>query len=772
MAVVKKTVQELYKLNNNDMAKILPEKDLLMLFTLTSSSLLAQDRVHLPKYMSQLIQYYTKRLDSLPPAVIVQLVVLGSKMNRFEVVLRSLLANKANHLNSDFTAELLKYYNSKNKLNLDLFEQIHTCVTDSGADILDDRFYQSLINYIESLFKDNYPKTHEYKDLERNLDRIQLLVSLCILKLNFESVSTGTSLSLLKLAYDLSTSVNNPHAQECIDNLLLHLVSGRNKETKFQNIRNELFKQNLEDEDMAEALLALSWSNSQLKEFATMLTEFIQGDDVKFSLKLRTQCKFYELLTSSESESIIADLVISTVDGLNNSEIDYNDMFTCIMQCLKSSAVSPRGYVTQTITNHFVSTYNIEPSLYSYKYRLDSAIANNDYVKAVNIFEDSILHFAPWSSAKDPAIQKTLNDLIVVLCKNIDNVDEIFPIFTKIKQQMVNSQCNVDAIFYLSRRMLQAEYVGDVIELLKRELPNINKDSKQKLPTEKPYGLKYKNLFESLHTFVTTYEKEETHETNWVLYGELHKYFNVPFESYLPAMKFFCEHGRLNAALIVLRQVKKLNELHGDHHNLPPLRDMYMYLFQEFGDKLYEEGVIEVHEYLKMDVDIQKQDIALQNSILNAYSNLQDVPRARDLFLAMATNPKHINEETIQIMIKTYTYNDLAYVQKFFNNLSVYNIIPNYSIFRQYLIAHVYHGLVDDALKLTEEMPDYDLEVSKDTLLSLHNYCLETKHQQVVAQWAEENHKEKWNEVKVSGLLKGATNYVPDSNLIAESSAV
>lgn len=770
----------LYELNDykikteND--QILDSLDLFKLFETTSLSLINDGKsLKIPKYMSILIQFLLNQESVIPTSILIYIVELGSIKSNFELVLMN-LANKLK-INDEFIVELMKYYKSKKTLSISKFELVVSIASRDGPksneskpSILNEKFYQIMIEYIEGLFKHNLPKVHEYQNLELNIARIQLLVNNLMAGVDRENVSA--LLKLVKLAYELNQVEANHSSNENIHEIMDYLVEEPN-EIKFHAIRNELFIQDLFDESLAESLLLISWSSPKYRKLGTMLCEYFQSDDIKFSKELRLQAK---ILESFENEASKGEekKVTNIINILNEypHEIDYNELYSNIIKFAMASGISPRGYFTQTLGNHFINTYRTEHSVYSYKYRLDKAIENDNYVQAVNIFDDSVQNLAQWSDILDPAVSCTLNNLIVLICKNMEDVVTIFPIFTKIKQQMVNSQCNIDAIKALSYRMLQSECIGDLIEFLKRELPSIDKDSLIKLPIDKPYGTKYLELFTMLHDFVITYNNENTHETNWVLYGELHKYFHVPFDSYLPAMKFFCENKRWNAALIVFRQIRKMNELHGNHTFLPPLRDMYLYLFQEFGDKLYEEGVIEVHEHIKMDINIPQQDIMLQNAILNAYSNLQDVARARELFLSMSTNPKQIggiNEESIQIMIKTYTYNDLAYVQKFWNNLSQFQIIPNYAIYRQYLIAHVYHGLVDEALALTEGMDDYDLEITSDTLLSLHNFCLEERGQRKVAQWAAENHKDKWDNLINSDLLVGATNYAPSNNLIAET---
>ena len=120
-------------------------------------------------------------------------------------------------------------------------------------------------------------------------------------------------------------------------------------------------------------------------------------------------------------------------------------------------------------------------------------------------------------------------------------------------------------------------------------------------------------------------------------------------------------------------------------------------------------------------------------------------------------------------MLKTFTYSDMMYVQKFWNDLSLYGVLPNYAIFKQYIIAHVYHGLVDEAFEVLKEMEDYDIEFSSDLLLAMHNYCLEVPAQEKVKSWAQKNFPDKLESLAEKGLLKPATNYVPNENLIAES---
>ncbi|KAK6457206.1 uncharacterized protein RJT20DRAFT_150054 [Scheffersomyces xylosifermentans] len=739
-----------------------------------------QQRVTLPVYLSLVIPFLlSKESHEISPKVLVLLVDLGSSLKDLDVVLQSLFANKGDDLSPEFSNELIEYYENKDmtkEKKEKLLSQVYESVIKASINIpkinlIDDEFYSKYISFLESLFREVAPKTHEYLNLERSIDYIHYTNNQLLSHIPLEKTSIGSLLHLVKLTMDLLSVSNDRDAEDNIKRILDYIVQKPNAQT-FATIQEEIFKQDIEDETLVETILFLSWTKKEYHELALILSEFIMSDDVKFSDELRIQAAAYvSLHMERKSEIDLYETVRKQIESQAKAakELNYVDLHLRIMQALVGSEVSARGVFTEKISKYFIDNYHIEPSLYSYKHRLDKAIKEDNFVEAIEIFDDSVSQFIQWHSSSDPAVFKTLNDLIVILCKHMDNIERIFPIFQNIKRQMLR-KANIDAVSALSLKMLQAEYVGDLIEMLKRELPEIDKDSSVRLPSERVFGTKYRELFEILHKFVVNYENEETFETNWVLYGELHKFFNLPFEFYMPTIRFFCEHDRLHAALLIFRQIRKNFEV---HNQAPPTREMYMYLFKEFGEKLYEDGVNEMHGYIKLDINLPQQDIALQNSILNAFSNLQDVPRARELFLSISSNPKKyggINEETIQIIIKTYTYHDLAYVKKFWNNLSQFDIIPNYAIYRQYLIAHVYHGYAEEAIQLIDEMADYDLEVTSDTILALHNYCLEKDGQKKIAEWAQQNHPEKWKELITSNLLVGATNYMPSDNLIAGSS--
>ncbi len=69
---------------------------------------------------------------------------------------------------------------------------------------------------------------------------------------------------------------------------------------------------------------------------------------------------------------------------------------------------------------------------------------------AMKILTESIKNFT--GAESDARALSTLNQLIVLLCTNLSGVDEIFPLFRRIKQQMVSHSINVYAVKALAEK--------------------------------------------------------------------------------------------------------------------------------------------------------------------------------------------------------------------------------------------------------------------------------------------------------------------------------
>ncbi|CCE86188.1 Piso0_005844 [Millerozyma farinosa CBS 7064] len=790
LGVLNNVFWELYKSNNNsvvdeDSKKVMGDleiDDIVILFMKSSASFIKKQEsvVNLPAYVAVLATHITKNHAIYPPDILAEVVLLAYSVNniRLDYALMSLIENDEKALSSEVLTFLFKRLDEQKLLTLKDFES----VTNISNVLLTSEFYDVYISYLDQLFSE-IPEVHEYENEDKNITKIQHMTSSIIEKTDLNIIELNMRFKLIKLCHELLSVYHCDLLKTDIKKILDSFTNNTEKDVD-PDVLSNIESYHREDEEFIDVLFSSLWETGTTKSvFIRQLNQLILNND-EFSVPLKFQARFYNHLILQGEKYTEKDLGDKIIKGLEtdfeewrrNEEVEseLEDMAKEIEMRLNNillytNSGQPSGPCLRLVRQYFTKNFSFKTNAELYKYRIDSAVSRKNLPQAIEAFEESTEDLVEWNCATNLSLRRTLNDLIVLLCEKTEDISAIFPTFLQIKQQL-GLQCDINAVTALAIRMLEAEYVGDLIEMLKRELPNIKKDDIKKLPTTGIIGEKCRKLFDILHDFVITYENEKTFETNWVLYGELHKYFLIPYESYLPAMKFFCKHKRLNAALIIFRQIKMLSELHGQHGNLPPSREMYLFLFQEFGNQLYQDGVEELHEYLKTDTNINSRDILLANCILNAYSNLQEVTKARDLFIAMSSLPKEeggINEETIQIMIKTYTYSDLLYVRKFWDNLSTYGIVPNYDIYKQYLIAHVYHGFMSSAIELTGNMEDYNLKLSSDTILAMNNYCLETSGQDELEKWAKENHGEIWDEVTSSGKLRRADNYVPENNLIA-----
>ena len=782
--------------DSKKVSAVLKHDDLIKLFEKSflalHSKYLRKEDNEIPEYMFLLVQHFlNQNAEYVPPSIYAKMVILGSQMKTGVRTTLELFFRKKSDIDTpQFVKCFLGYLAQADLLTLTAFEDIlYVGDINPHIAVVNDCFVWEFIKLGRQIFEKAHLLTYDFRKTELSVDRAQFLLKKVLKQRHLKRLSIRSRFQLLKITKNFDSIRNRTHNKEFYERILDSLIdkgtSSDAENKKLEEIRKVIIsEQNILVPTLSEILEILSSQKTKkYPSLISMLIGLLNSKDIKIPTSLKIQAVTYDLLLRepglpeeqlAQKASTRASEVIEATQGKENEIPDksylmaYENIVKITMSC---GVVKPVGVFTKKLNELLPLEHAEEPSVDSYKYRLDAAIVDADVTQALAIFDECSRHH-DWPCIQDARVACSLNNLVILLCERTGDIHAFFLLFIRIKQQMGEAKCNLGAVVALSKKMIEWEYVGDVIEMLKRELPSIDKEDPVKLPVDNSYSEETKELFDTLFSFTTTYEKEKTYETNWVLYGELHKYFVVPSTTHIKALKFFCEKGRLNASLKIFRQVRKMNDLYEKYGYMPPLREMYLYLFQKFGEHLYEEGIEEIHQYLKMDISMPKQDITLQNAILNAYSNLQDVGKAKDLFISMSSVPNElggINEETVQIMIKTYTYSDMMYVERFWNNLSQYGIYPNYPIYRQFLIAHVYHGLIDEAIELVENMEDYDLKVTFDTLLSLHNYCLDREKQELISHWAEKNHGPLWNEVVASGLLRHAGKYLPDASLISNS---
>lgn len=684
-----------------------------------------------PDFLERLLRQLIANVNKLPDQT---LILVLDFISRQQVNVEEIYHRLEFRINDEFMANYIKHLKNQNRLNFGVFESMSKIrVTDS--------FVFGLNNYVEGLFGNNIPEVHCYDDLEKSVDRVQMLISDVIENIDVQKLSIPAVFTIFKLNEEFLQVLTSSQA-EVARRKLLYGLALRNSE-----VIDSLKELTDQDDILIESLL-FSARKDDVKFCNTLIEHVV--NDLKYTLALQVEAKLMsEVLLQLDLEAIL------------KSEDISKESFESVIQAVSKSHPGLTSYAYD-----YYRQNGLQPSAKVFKSMLDLAISENDYHLAFKIFNDSTTYIQWPDHFDDLTISKTLNDLIQCVVSNI-SIRDSFLMFRKIKAQL-QQQINIDSINVLATAMLEANLVGDTLEMLKRELPKI-KGEKLRLPIDKPFGYKYLKLFDTLHTYAITNTFDKSVTNNWYLFTHLYKYFHIPADRILPTLKFFCQHERWNGALLIFNKMVDQYQLHGDHSFQPPSLEIYKYLLNEFGDKLYEEGVIQLHDWLKMDTNIPRVGLELTNVIMNAYCNLQDVAKVRDLFIAASINDK-VDEESAVIMIKAYTYNDLHYVEKFWDNLSQFGLIPNYDMYKQYLIAYAYYGKTENAFELVEKIDDYDLNVNEDLLLNLHNYCYIEDKQQEIKEWARTNHPKLWGNVENSGLLVEATGYKPHEHFLVDGS--
>ena len=423
-----------------------------------------------------------------------------------------------NRINFDsFLKDYLEYLYEKKKLSLEIFEEL------IELEMIKDDMIKYLNKHIEDLFKETTPEVHCYLNLEYNIDRIQYVINQMINKLQFSGISLDSLLTIFKLNWEILEVNKCQESSDNNDKILNYL------QDKTNQVKDEIFRQNLDDESLAECLLFTSWKYNN-KMLANEITEFISKDEVKFLQMLRYQSEVYKIVHNSLLNNVVEQIIAKLPEHMENPSEVYEKSIQAIM----TSDISP----TSEIIDQLQIQLSTEKSIYSYKYLLDRAIEMNDYEVSMKIFNASVSDFTPWAQYNtDPTISKTINDLIQCVVNN-NPMKQAFPIFQSIKAQL-QQQINIDTINSIVPKILQEDLTGDVIELMTRELPKMEQEQPDKFPIDKPFGYKYYKLYDMIHTYCITNTNDSRMVNNWYLYVHCYNYFFIPHERLLPTMKFF-----------------------------------------------------------------------------------------------------------------------------------------------------------------------------------------------------------------------------------------
>lgn len=673
-----------------------------------------------PLFVARLAQRFLMAPEKLQASTLTNIVFVGAsaRASLLSTSLALVLQATGHNLPVGFQDAFFERVRALGQLSPDIFDTFVDAASAAPAQrLVDEATVFAFTDYLDLRFAEENPRVHEYIDENRNLLRLQELANkLTKAHLRGASASARLVLRLLKYKTELNTVLANSEDLDTIESLVMHLQA-HGEDSGYSELKVAL------DSDMALVLVTelarakLPWAAEMYLYVAQTYPELDAGLRAQTLLYLDRQATPLE-----PSAQAVQDL--DSGDFLENT----SELITCLMLSPLADRLAQADALPKD-------------NVYDYVALINGCIDLGDPDKAYAYFEESLAH--EWDGP-DPALSATLDRLVIALAQKHTDIRTIFPMYKRLKQHMTQS-LSASGLQVMVQRMLEGDCLGDVLEIMKRELPDIKRDLPLKLRTDTSWSAPYRALFDTVHGFVLQSSQDPTYEANWVMYGDLHKYFHFPPELYLPALQFFCLVDRLNAALLIVRRMKMLSDLHmrlGLHP--PPTRDIYMFLLDVFGNRLYEEGVVEVHEYLNLDVKLESPDAALHNCILNAYSNLQSIGKVRDLFLAGDV----VDAQTVQIMLKTYTYGGLEYVQSFWNNMSTYKVLPDHAIYKQYLVAHAYHGDIEGAMARAAEIGDHNLEFLSDMLLAMHNFCPTQAAQKQLAEWAQTEHAGLWDEVQ------------------------
>lgn len=430
---------------------------------------------------------------------------------------------------------------------------------------------------------------------------------------------------------------------------------------------------------------------------------------------------------------------------LNQKQYVDENTYAQVIKSMSFAPISDFDTALSEVDDFFKTNFpELERSIEIHTLLLERGIRLNDASYLKKSFTESLNDGIIWDS--NP---KILCDFVYVLA-NEENADvkDVFRWYQRVKVSVKY----LDSKSYnsLMKLFLKNELIGDAIASLTKELPPLeDKDTKYSAD-------QYPELFNSMYNWILEYNGDP--EVSWTLFGELQKYFHVPYDAYFPLMKKFVSLKRPDASFMIFQKMKKIHRTTGSIP--PPTPEMYCFLFQAFGEDLYEEGVKHLHIIMKLDMQLNT-NINVMNSLLGAYCNLQEYFRTQETFDSIISMPegKGLNHETISIMLKSYTYVSLGHAKTFWDNIYEYHILPNEDNFRQYIIAHCYHEQYDKALEIASEVEDYDLLVTPEIIKSLYNWTQGQDKKLKVEEWASKNHTLIWNNVKkelTSGKL--ATN--------------
>jgi hypothetical protein len=425
---------------------------------------------------------------------------------------------------------------------------------------------------------------------------------------------------------------------------------------------------------------------------------------------------------------------------LKNHEIIIDtEFFNSIILALVNANCSNFEHELNEINEFFSQNFrHLDKNLETFEILILKYIREGNYQYIKDTFEASLEDGINWEE------KPSVLFLLLTALTQEPGVDArtVFKFYRKVK--VFCEFLNSDSYSSFMSILLKQDCIDTALDSFQHELPTLEKGSKFSVDN-------YPKLYQVVYDWMLNDCQDV--QNAWDIYSTLMKYFELPFDSYLPIMKKFINLDRPDASNMIFQQLKRIHRTTGKLP--PPTPEMYIYLFDNFGTRLYDRGVEELHMMLKVDLDING-DINIMNSILNSYTNLREFQKVSDIFDQIVSIPHNVglNNDTVSIMLKAYTFLDLQLVAKFWNNLNDFSILPDSSNLNQYVIAHCYHEKYEEAFEIVQNCENHlDIPVTGQILEGLYKWTNSSELREKIDHWALQNHESLWKLVDKNQLV-------------------
>lgn len=640
-------------------------------------------------------------------------------------------------------------------------------------------------------------KMNEYDQLFRSLLSTNGTISNNELILEFvEEIGESESKKGLGYLENVLKASSNPTPAvyvRAIDVYVKLVTGSENADNRLSSfVENVLFPSHKPDQpisaDIAVSLIdsaiSLNASNAGQKILANIIMPHLE-DLLQTVPNMDTKLQFYELMlmacTRLAIDKKIGDKISGRIyDEYSRSEFEketweilvswslvkdlsLSEMKSCLSEmrdngynpdCKTLNGILHTAYALDTpdtivdkALSYFSADLNIEGDLETFALRMEHVLSKDRSSDAAELFQQSLQKGCQWDE-DDGKYLSTLDNLLV----KIDKTDTFFAFRLYKRVKMFTKTVGYDARCSLLNMFLKGGYIADAGMFLEEEFAD---GDPEKSTSDSISADGVPELYRMMYDYIMA---SEDYQQAWLLFGYMNRFIKLPYGSYYPIMQKFCQLQRPDASLAIF---KFMRARHLKEGMSPPNADIYVLLFDEFGRTFYEEGVLTLHTYFKMDLCIEAETRIL-NSIMGAYCNLLDDPRTMEQWRQLILG-NQVDNDSVTIMIKHFTRASLADVEELWTTLPDLGLQPSRDNLRQYVIANCYNGYYLRALNIVKNMEqDYGLLPDGDTIEALYNWTMVSHRKEQVKAWALENHAEEWHALESRGTLK--TYVLPENN--------